>query len=171
MYLFGGGLILGGCIGLGIWYRQQFLERLRLLRELIRILEQWSSEIRFGQATLPECCRRVGRSADGALGAVFAEVYEAYQTEQGEGFLAVARRELGRRLLQFPLKKEDVEQFLLFTGQEGYRDREMQLTALELSRQGVERIAEVQQREIRQKCRLSLSLGTMSGLLLLLLLL
>lgn len=164
-------MILGGCIGLGIWYRQQFLERLRLLQELIRILEQWSSEIRFGQATLPECCKKIGRSADGALGAVFREVYEEYVGENGESFLAVAKRELTKRLLQFPLKKEDVEQFLLFAGQEGYMDQEMQLTALEMSRQGVERIAEVQQREIRQKCRLSVSLGTMSGLLLLLLLL
>ena len=69
-----------------------------------------------------------------------------------------------------PLKKEDIEEFLRFTGKEGYADESMQIKSIELSRQGLEHAMEVQQREIAQKCRLSVGLGAMSGLLLLLLL-
>lgn len=46
----------------------------------------------------------------------------------------------------------------------------MQIKSIELSRQGLEHTADMQQREITQKCRLSVGLGAMSGLLILLLL-
>ena len=41
MQMLGGGLILIGCLGLGLWYRQQMVLRLHYTRELICILEQW----------------------------------------------------------------------------------------------------------------------------------
>lgn len=67
-------------------------------------------------------------------------------------------------------EKEDIEQFLLFVGNEGYADEAMQIRAMELSKQRLEQTAETQQRELIQKCRLSVGLGAMSGLLLLILL-
>ena len=53
MQMLGGFLILLGCFGMGLWYRQQFLGRLYTIRELIRILEQWISEIRYNAADRP----------------------------------------------------------------------------------------------------------------------
>ena len=105
MQMLGGFLILLGCFGMGLWYRQQFLGRLYTIRELIRTL-----------------------------------------------------------------KKEDIEEFLRFAEKEGYADETMQIKSIELSRQGLEHTADMQQREITQKCRLSVGLGAMSGLLILLLL-
>ena len=54
MQMLGGGMILCGCLGLGMWYRGQFLMRLHMTRELICLLEQWISEIRYNRSTLPE---------------------------------------------------------------------------------------------------------------------
>ena len=65
---------------------------------------------------------------------------------------------------------EDIEEFLRFAEKEGYADETMQIKSIELSRQGLEHTADMQQREITQKCRLSVGLGAMSGLLILLLL-
>ena len=62
------------------------------------------------------------------------------------------------------------EEFLRFAEKEGYADETMQIKSIELSRQGLEHTADMQQREITQKCRLSVGLGAMSGLLILLLL-
>lgn len=66
-------------------------------------------------------------------------------------------------------EKEDIEEFCV-CGKEGYADETMQIKSIELSRQGLEHTADMQQREITQKCRLSVGLGAMSGLLILLLL-
>ena len=136
MQMLGGFLILLGCFGMGLWYRQQFLGRLYTIRELIRILEQWISEIRYNGSTLPEW----------------------------------AEKSFRRQLRMLPLKKEDIEEFLRFAEKEGYADETMQIKSIELSRQGLEHTADMQQREITQKCRLSVGLGAMSGLLILLLL-
>lgn len=170
MQMLGGGLILIGCMGLGLWYRQQMVRRLHLTRELICILEQWISEIRYNRSTLPECCRQIGRQRKDCLGAICDSVYREYAASEDAGFLEFAQESFRRRLKLLPLKKEDIEQFLLFVGKEGYADEAMQIRAMELSRQRLEQTAETQQRELIQKCRLSVGLGAMSGLLLLILL-
>lgn len=170
MQMLGGLLILLGCFGMGLWYRQQFLGRLYTIRELIRILEQWISEIRYNSATLPECCRQVGRQKRDRLGEICTEVYREYTEKEGIGFLETAEKSFRRQLRTLPLKKEDIDEFLRFVGKEGYADESMQIKSMELSKQKLEHMADMQQREISQKCRLSVGLGTMSGLLLLLLL-
>ena len=138
MQMLGGFLILLGCFGMGLWYRQQFLGRLYTIRELIRILEQWISEIRYNGSTLPECCRQTGRQRKDRLGEICTEVYREYAETEDAGFLELAEKSFRRQLRMLPLKKEDT--------------------------------ADMQQREITQKCRLSVGLGAMSGLLILLLL-
>lgn len=170
MRILGGLLILSGCFGLGLWYRQQFLGRLHTIRELICILEQWISEIRYNSATLPECCRQIGRQREDRMGEICTEVYREYIETEGCGFLEIAEISFRRQLQTLPLKKEDIEEFLRFTGKEGYADEIMQIKSIELSRQRLEHTAEVQQQEITQKCRLSVGLGAMSGMLLLLIL-
>ena len=137
MQMLGGFLILLGCFGMGLWYRQQFLGRLYTIRELIRI---------------------------------FTEVYREYAETEDAGFLELAEKSFRRQLRMLPLKKEDIEEFLRFAEKEGYADETMQIKSIELSRQGLEHTADMQQREITQKCRLSVGLGAMSGLLILLLL-
>lgn len=163
-------MIVCGCLGLGIWYRQQFLGRLHRIRELIAILEQWSSEVRYNRSTLPECCLRIGNCREDRLGRICKEVYEEYITSEGSGFLEMAEESFRKKLNTLPLKKEDIDRFLLFTGREGYPDEAMQIRAIELAKQELERTAEMQQREISQKCRLSVGLGAMSGLLIVILL-
>lgn len=163
-------MIVCGCLGLGIWYRQQFLGRLHRIRELIAILEQWSSEVRYNRSTLPECCLRIGNCREDRLGRICKEVYEEYITSEGRGFLEMAEESFRKKLNTLPLKKEDIDRFLLFTGREGYPDEAMQIRAIELAKQELERTAEMQQREISQKCRLSVGLGAMSGLLIVILL-
>ena len=98
------------------------------------------------------------------------EVYREYTETEGVGFLEMAEKSFRRQLGTFPLKKEDIDEFLRFAEKEGYADETMQIKSIELSRQELEHTAEVQQREITQKCRLSIGLGAMSGLLLLLIL-
>lgn len=163
-------MIVCGCLGLGIWYRQQFMGRLHRIRELIAILEQWSSEVRYNRSTLPECCLRIGNCREDRLGRICKEVYEEYITSEGRGFLEMAEESFRKKLNTLPLKKEDIDRFLLFTGREGYPDEAMQIRAIELAKQELERTAEMQQREISQKCRLSVGLGAMSGLLIVILL-
>ena len=91
MQMFGGGLILIGCLGLGLWYRQQMVLRLHFTRELICILEQWISEIRYNRSSLPECCRQIGRQRKDCLGEICDSVYREYAASEAAGFLEFAQ--------------------------------------------------------------------------------
>ena len=146
MQMLGGGMILCGCMGLGLWYRRQFLLRLHITRELICLLDQWISEIRYNRSSLPEGCRQIGRQREDRLGIICTGVYREYTEAGGTGFLEIAGESFRRQL-------------------------EALIRAMELSRQGLERTAAAQQQEITQKCRLAVGLGGMSGMFLVLLLL
>ena len=76
-------MIIAGCLGLGLWYKQQFILRLKYIRNLQGILEMMMSEIRYGKTTLPECCRRIGERQPEPFGSTFKEVYEAVMDKKG----------------------------------------------------------------------------------------
>lgn len=70
-----------------------------------------------------------------------------------------------------PLKEEDREVFLQpFHGQ-GFQDGAMQLKSLEQVLSQLSGSLEGQERERREKCRMAVGLGAMSGLLILIVLL
>ena len=106
-------MILCGCLGLGMWYRGQFLMRLHMTRELICLLDQWISEIRYNRSTLPEGCRQIGRQREDRLGEICNRVYREYAEAGGTGFLEIAGESFRRQLEALPLKKEEIDQFLI----------------------------------------------------------
>lgn len=99
-------MILCGCLGLGMWYRGQFLMRLHMTRELICLLDQWISEIRYNRSTLPEGCRQIGRQREDRLGEICNRVYREYAEAGGTGFLEIAGESFRRQLEALPLKKK-----------------------------------------------------------------
>ena len=163
-------LVFSGCAGLGLLYRQQYRDRIRTLRTLENILELLASQVRYGRASLPECCRQ----AAGQMKAPFAEAFRdvARQMEENEGssFAEVFRKRLGATLESLPLSGEDRESFLRFVPDMGYQDGQMQLRAMEQSK---ERLADTERRlekEYADRGRMAIGLGLMGGLLIILVL-
>ena len=164
-------MIVSGCMGLGIWYRQQFRLRLKCIRTLLGILEMLMSEIGYERATLPECCRRVGERLQEPFRGCLLGIYERMQDNFGESFREVFCERMANCLNGLPLTKEDTEGFLNFVGKDSFEDGRMQIRMLELGREYLQNTAERLERENAEKCRMAVGLGAMSGLLLLLILL
>lgn len=169
--IMGGIMIVSGCTGLGLWYRQQFLYRLKSLRKLDGILELFMSEIRYGKATLPECCRRLSEHLPEPYGSCFRDIFLKMQENTGESFGEVFQRYMKKCLSSLPLTKEDEETFLHFTKDSSFAEGKMQLRAIEQSRELLGEVISQLQKEIGEKCRMAVGLGAMSGLLLLIVLL
>lgn len=167
----GGFMIMAGCLGLGLWYREQFNGRLKAVRELIRVLELLAGEVGYGRSTLPECCRHAAGSVpapfDKALGRVGTEM----RKNTGKTFGEVFREEFAGALDGLPLRNEDKESFLQFTRQASHADGQMQLRAME---QGMELLCLTEkklERENEGKGKMAVSLGAMGGMLLIIILL
>lgn len=168
--MLGGAMIVFGCLGLGLWYKQQFIYRLKAVRSLQEILELLMSEIRYGKATLPECCRQLAQHTTSPYRECFGEVYQEMQKNTGQSFEEVFKGCMEDCLRKLPVRGEDRENFLRFTKESSFADEKMQLKSLEISSELLKRTALELEKENGEKCRMAVGLGAMSGLLLLIVL-
>ena len=169
MKLLGACMILWGCFGLGLWYRAQFVGRIKALRSMIAALELLMGEVRYGHATLPECCLHVARYLENPLSLAFEKAGRRMEENMGLSFGEVFEEEI-KGLDMLPVKAEDKEVFMRFAMQTGFADSQMQIRILEQSRDMLRSTEEKLESENAEKCRLAVGLGAMSGLLLLLVL-
>lgn len=129
------------------------------------------SEIRYGKATLPECCRQAAGHLKEPYGKCFREIFLEMQENTGAGFAEVFRTHMGECLEKLPIKKEDGEYFLHFTSENSFTEGKMQLRAIEQSRELLGNTTRELEQENGEKCRMAVGLGAMSGLLLVIVLL
>ena len=166
MRLVGAILIFSGCTGLGLWYREQFLGRIKVLRTMTAVLEMLMSEIRYGKSTLPECCGEIATRVEEPFKDALWQIGRMCQKESGGVFQEVFRKRMTEAFEKTPLKQEDREIFLApFCGQ-GFLDGQMQLKSIEQSLAQIKDTIRILSEEQREKCRMAVGLGVMSGLLL-----
>lgn len=169
--LMGGVMIVSGCFGMGMWYRQQFIRRLEVLRVLVGILEMLMGEIQYGKTTLPECCKRVGERQAEPYKSALLHIFQVMGENTGESFPKVFGENMEACLKDVPIAKEDREHFLAFAAGESFEDGRMQLRAIERSRELLGLSVAKMEKENAEKCRMAVGLGAMSGLLLVIILL
>lgn len=168
--ILGGFMIFGGCMGLGIWYCFRMKGRIRALGSLGNILGLLAGEVRYGRATLPECCGQAARHLDVPFREAFSAVSRRMEENRGEAFGEVFREEVGKVLQELPLDALDRESFMQFTDQTGFMDGQMQLRAIERSMESLHGTKEKLEEENAQKSKMAVGLGAMGGLLLVLVL-
>lgn len=158
--------VVGGCSGLGIWYREQLHGRLRAIRSLVKLLEMFMSEISFGKATLAESCKAVARRMEEPYKGVLEQIYWEYSANQTDSFRVILVRYMSGLFDMLPLKEEEKECFYSAFGDQGFPDGQMQLKCMEQSRKRLEDMIALQSQELKEKSRMAMGLGVMSGLLL-----
>lgn len=144
--------------------------RIKTLRILRNILELLASEVRYGRATLPECCGHSARYLPEPFDEVFRVIGKRMEENTGISFGAVFREEMNDALKNLPLKDEDREHFMQFTSQTGFMDSQMQLHAIEQSAELLHATEEKLVKENIEKSRMAVGLGAMGGLLLIIML-
>lgn len=163
-------MILAGSIGLGLWYSRQFQNQVQVLKKLCNILDLFLGEIRYGRCTLPECCLRVSERVDEPYRQILYDIYAQSSENMGESFGEVCEKIWGEGLLRENASKEDKRLFTDCFVKNGYEEDIMQLRVMEQTKTELEKKVVLLETELASRCRLALSLGTMSGLLLIILL-
>lgn len=128
------------------------------------------SEIQYGKATLPECCKRVGERQKEPFRSALFQIYEIMGNNTGECFGQVFCEEMEKCLKKLPVTSEDREAFLLFAKGDSFRDGRMQLRTIERSKKLLQLTVDGLEKENAEKCRMAVGLGAMSGLLLIIIL-
>lgn len=164
-------LTVGGCVGLGYWYRQQFQGRLHHLRILITVLEMMMSEVRYSKASLPECCRQLAGRLEEPYREYFQKIWEETRENSGEAYHDIFARNMKICLGQVPLGAEEKKVFLEVSGRFGYEEARMQLSSMEQCKEQLYGLGQRLEKEVCEKGRLAMGLGTLGGLLLIIILL
>lgn len=164
-------LTVSGCVGLGYWYRQQFTGRLHHLRILITILDMMMSEVRYSKASLPECCRQLAGRLEEPYQGSFQKIWEETRENAGEPYDDIFKRNMQACMGQVPLGKEEKKLFLEVSGRFGYEEARMQLNSMEQCKEQLKGLAARLEREVGEKGRMAMGLGTLGGLLLIIILL
>lgn len=127
-------------------------------------------EIRYGKATLPEICLHISKHLPMPYSRTMEKIHERMSVNKGEIFSEVFREEMGECLKSTPLTGEDKDLFLSLFAEHGFQDETMQIRMIEQNRELLGQSVECLEREKREKCRMAVGLGAMSGLLLLIVL-
>lgn len=164
-------MILAGSLGLGLWYRQQMYEREQVLGNLCRILELFAGEIRYGKATLPECCLRISRQLPEPYAESFLHIYEQVNENTGAAFQEILRNRLEDTLASLAVTESDKREFFSFLPRQAYADEKMQLAAMEQCRERIGGIRKALEEENRRKGKLAVGMGMLGGVFLVIVLL
>jgi len=160
-------MILGGCLGMGLWYKEGFVGRIRALRELKRIQEMLIGEIHYGKDTLPECCKNIAGHFPEPYADCLNQIHNRMRENSGMVFSHVFCEEMQRGLEGLPITAEDKKCFLAMFSDKGYGDEAMQIRSIEHSEELLHHTITQLERENKEKCKMAVGLGAMSGLLLL----
>lgn len=163
-------MILAGCMGLGLWYSGQFRRQIQVLKNFCYILELFLGEIRYGRCTLPECCLRVSERVEEPYKKMLSDIYMQSCENRGESFGEVCEAIWKEGLSREIASKEDKILFMNCFARSGYEEDIMQLRVMEQAKTELEKKVILLEAELASRCRLAFSLGTMSGLLLVILL-
>ena len=159
-------LVIAGCTAIGFFYKERFCEGLAHLRSMQQILELFMSEIRYGKATLPECCGSIAPKAVSPYGEGLMQIWEDMKSPEGLGFVENWNLHMGRATEKVPVTKQEKEMFLGFAACLGLSDNQMQVRAIEQYRDMLASAIKLREAELEKQSRLATGLGIMSGLLL-----
>lgn len=170
--LAGFSMIGASCCGLGIWYARELRRRLEHLHAMNRMIELLVSLLQYGKSTLPECCRQLAVQAEEPYRQAFARVYRKVTEDRGESFAQVYREIMGETLRGVgALKEQDRQLFLQCVLEQGCGDGETGIRLIRRQQELLrERIARLET-ENREKSRMAVGLGTLGGILLIIILL
>ncbi|HKM34820.1 MAG TPA: stage III sporulation protein AB [Lachnospiraceae bacterium] len=157
--------IVCGCTGLGFYYRNRFQEALWHLRYMQQILEMFMSEIRYGKATLPECCRQVGTKVENPYKDALLAIHREAEKHSGRSFYEIWLACMEQALKEVPVTKQEKVIFIEFCSCSNHSDNQMQIRTLEQYRDMLVNYIKCREDNLEKQGRLATGLGVMSGLL------
>lgn len=158
--------IILGSTGIGFWYRQRLYAAIGHLRSMKQILEFFMSEIRYGKATLPECCKKAGERMEEPYRGALLEIYEKMEAYDGSSFSEKWISCMTAALADVPITQKEKEIFLGFSAGSRISDNHMQLQAAAGYRDMLESSIKSREEEVQKQGRMAAGLGIMGGLLL-----
>ncbi len=170
MRIIGVCFVLLGCAGMGMYYRMREIFRYRNLQELLKAMMVLRGEIAAIRTPLPEALLHSSRRIKGSIAAFFRLV--AGDLEEGRGELnSIWKSRLKDTIPLMQMKEADRTELERLGETLGYLDVEMQVQSIDLYKKRLEYSIKEMEKENEKRSRLYPVLGTITGILLCILIL
>lgn len=168
--IFGAVLVMAGATGFSVCMCRELRERLMLLGEVRYMYILMQNEIRYSILPMPYLLEELSDKLRSPLSDLLQTVGRRMQKSDGEIFSDLWRKEAELCLLKMPLKKEQKESILRFPECMGMIDKEGQVKALQQKVEELDGWIKGQEKEIKEKNKVIMSLGIGAGFLLIIVL-
>ena len=125
-------LVIGSMAGFGFYESMRLTQRLRLLKELYRMVMLLGSEIKYTALPVPEAVSRIGGRTEGAVKTFLDGVAAQLYLQSGDSLAKVWRTQAQICFEDSPLMAEDMRLIKEIGDNLGYGDRQTQVGAVGL---------------------------------------
>lgn len=169
--LLGSVAVLVSCTGIGFWYGNSMTLRIQQLKELRAEFLLIRGDIRYRRSSLPEAFLAAAVRNKGVFRPLFRGISDALEACVWESFEDAYRSVAETAFAETALKKQDEQLLAQFAGMLGQMDTDMQLNAMDWYLEQSEQVLGSLRAEAGSKVRLCQSLGVLSGIFILIVLL
>ena len=162
-------LLFVACTGIGFYKAQEYGERIRQIRILVRISEYLKGEIEFYRTTIPNDLEHIREKSEEPFSEFLQEVSRQMMKQDGRKLTAILQESMEKLKKSTSLHQEDKTMFAEYVGQLGYLDKNMQIHLLEEYKKEQEKQLEFLAADLPGKQKLFSSLGILGGAFLILL--
>lgn len=162
--------VMTGCGGAGLAMGVSWKRRYVQLGQMQRSLRMLHGEIRYTGAELPEAIDQIALRQEKPFSDFYHGLSEQMRRMDGQSLKTLWKTEIEKCLNNTYLTKEDKQIFLESGSQLGYLDRQMQLSSLEACMAQIEDNQNMIRKNMKEKQKLSVALGLLSGFFIIILL-
>lgn len=159
-------LVFTACTGFGLAFADYQKKRLRAIRILKKAVITLRGQILYANAPIGEALKETGERMPDPVRFFFLAVAERLEEGEGSSLREIWKEELGKIQEEWALEKQDLSDFEQFGSELGYLDLSMQEKTLNLYLERLEWTEKTFQSSLDGKVRLCASLGVLSGIFL-----
>lgn len=159
-------LVFLACTGFGLAFAQEQKMRLKWVQNLRKAVILLRGQILYANAAISEALRESGNRMEGELGEFLLRVSERVEEGEGESLREIWTEEIQKEKDNWPMEKQELEDFLQFGKELGYLDLAMQEKTLNLYMEKLELSEGNLLKTLDAKVRMSASLGVLGGVFL-----
>lgn len=163
--------ILTGCIGWGGNRIMEEKDRVRHLREMIRIIKRIQDEISYGKHTLPEVCLLLSENCDIAYRPFLKRIYEQMNRGDNACFDRIWEQQMYDCLRDIPLSEDEKDILRKLPQNLGMQEEKLQAESIGQSMDLLMRTCRRTEDAYENKSRMIFSVSVLAGVFLIILLL
>lgn len=158
-------LLITGTTGIAWSYCREQKERLGYLKSIRQIYQYLQKEIDYAKASLPELCGRMGRRQQPPFGEAFSAIYDELNENNGCTFDEIWERHMLSCVKDLPLKENEKAILTGFPQSLGFRDGKGQAEGMDRYIEEVSQYIHTLGEELKNKYRVIMCMGVMSGIM------